>query len=586
MLRYSEYEQFPARLWSLCRVYNEAGYIVECERFLDADPSSLDWGYSRLLQQDAKGQGSVADGLTYLLSAAVQKELESIFCNSQATSLSVERKNYQDRRSCKHARVMSCARASRNSILQQFRHWRLERVAKRQRVVKQYRKMKFVNAQALAVMRNPECFPRAAGQLHWQQPKTKKQRQQLVHKGDKRRLAEIVDSQGDELRAEAKRLRDSAQAGLRRVSLFMPESNQEWLDWMKTHIAEFRGGMQTASEHRRSAYGRRLEPLPNLGEVPRLRPKQPTLSRWANKIKAARAGPFFLVKAEHCCLVVVASGVGNQCFGIQLQRCEDGQHMYLLNLETCFENCKDIQKIASEAALWDHGAVTEPEVYALTMELAILDGRIARFTVLEAELVRQSERQPASSSAGEELLDSESEHAVSEDESVASVVSKSCGSASDSDTGHADVAEDGQRDAAPNAEERAVAGTHVVWSCSYFTMANYRGKPDCKIILKDKWAVAAELGSNPRSKTLQIRNFDGREDGEPPVQTYIALKAWMLQRCVRQGWHRRNAERLEWFHRQEADLRADVEQASRGGLSAATVYALRQWCPAVLPGDL
>ena len=50
----------------------------------------------------------------------MQDELEGIFANALAHSLDVERKHAQDKKSAS-VKVMSVARASRNSILQRYR---------------------------------------------------------------------------------------------------------------------------------------------------------------------------------------------------------------------------------------------------------------------------------------------------------------------------------------------------------------------------------------------------------------------------------------------------------------------------------
>ncbi|CAK0800394.1 unnamed protein product [Prorocentrum cordatum] len=123
-MRFDEYQQFPGKLWTFTEKYNSGPHDAACQAFLHAPASSLDAGYSLPLQRGAWGRGSFAAALAFLQSQGVQDELARVFEESDATSMGVERKHHSDKRSQQRAKVMSVARASRNSVLQAFRTWR------------------------------------------------------------------------------------------------------------------------------------------------------------------------------------------------------------------------------------------------------------------------------------------------------------------------------------------------------------------------------------------------------------------------------------------------------------------------------
>ena len=62
----------------------------------------------------------MAEAISFMAGTQVQQELEDIFWNGSATSLDVERKHHQDRKSEAH-RVVSVQCASRNAILRRYR---------------------------------------------------------------------------------------------------------------------------------------------------------------------------------------------------------------------------------------------------------------------------------------------------------------------------------------------------------------------------------------------------------------------------------------------------------------------------------
>lgn len=295
-IRFAEYLRYPYALWRLCSAFNPTGYVDAAETFLDTAECDLDTGYSYFLKRDAVRSGSWADALAFLLTRDVQDELRQLFAHTEATSLPVERKNYADRRGLSKDKSMSAARASRNSILQQYRAWRLPRVREQKACKKIRKRLKHVNSQSLAVMRRPQDFPRAAGQLHWQPKRSNKARQQIVHAGNAQALQQYREDNRLELEAEARRVRAAALRQELISNSDLPCAADDWLVWMKKHTDFFHQVMQVASSDRQEILSKRLEPLPNVEQVSRVGPKLPVLPPWVHRLKSCKKGPFFLIR--------------------------------------------------------------------------------------------------------------------------------------------------------------------------------------------------------------------------------------------------------------------------------------------------
>ena len=140
--------------------------------------------------------------------------------------------------------------------------------------------------------------------------------------------------------------------------------------------------------------------------------------------------------------------------------------------------------------------------------------------------------------------------------------------------GDQDAVEDPQR----NPREAPLPpGSLTVWGNGYCTMLNDPRYPDCKISLKPRWCVDSELGSSQKSKTLTIRNFDA--DDNQPTNTYICLKAWLLQRCKKNSWHQRVPSRKSWY---DSEFRALQRECQNAHLSPAAIGKISEWLPEVL----
>ena len=125
LIRFDAFSRYPTSLWKLTKKYNQDFFGVAILDFLNTQERFLDAGYSLPLQRDAYrcGSGSVVDVVSFIMSAEVQDELTGILEKASASSLDVERKHNQDKRS-ETTKVSGCARASRNAIIRRYRTYR------------------------------------------------------------------------------------------------------------------------------------------------------------------------------------------------------------------------------------------------------------------------------------------------------------------------------------------------------------------------------------------------------------------------------------------------------------------------------
>ncbi len=192
VIRFSVYAEYPFRLCLLVKDWNPVRYAQEGLRFLDADAEALDTGFSKPFRQEAmrsclqghaqhkQGHAQLGDhgrrqlALDYLFSDRAQEELKAVFGSVLATSLDVERshnivKQASERMS---GTPLPLGLASRTHILQQYHIWRRPKLQQRADELKNLRKARFMNAQALAVREQHNILPKGTGQLHWEESST------------------------------------------------------------------------------------------------------------------------------------------------------------------------------------------------------------------------------------------------------------------------------------------------------------------------------------------------------------------------------------------------------------------------------
>ena len=239
LIRYNKYLEFPTRLWTLVAEYNPTGYIAAAEEFLYVGREDLDLGYSLPLQQAAWDGRTFAEALNYLISHPVQDELQGIFVYASASSLDAERRIHQARRT-ETNKVTTVARASRNNILQRYRSQRSLHLSEHLDMKKKMQKELYMNYRALAVRRCPSVLPRARGKLAWEQHVPQREQRRIIHDSNPEHV-ELLGYARVALQQEAAQRRQAAKIALSKSNeAVLPQTNQQWLDWLSEHDALFR----------------------------------------------------------------------------------------------------------------------------------------------------------------------------------------------------------------------------------------------------------------------------------------------------------------------------------------------------------
>eukprot|EP00973_Karenia_brevis_P046153 6396182-Karenia_brevis.AAC.1 len=276
----------------MCRAFRPDGYDDACEEFLSLHASKLDDGYSAPLQKEALAKGSYAASLAYLTSDSIQSELEGLFRNASASSLEVERKHQQDKRSEKQ-RISSMARFSRNSILQRYLIGRKRRTRWMLKEKKQISKDKFMSSRSLAVKRNPHLLSRPMGKRFGMEASSS----QWAYKAAEGQLEKYLQEHRESLEQEAADIRNHARQREKLLHSDVPHTNADWLAWLETNEEMFKDTLKNATSARRPL-SQRLVPLPGgLPEAPRLQPIHEKVPNppWIDKLRQLGDSGF-------CCL--------------------------------------------------------------------------------------------------------------------------------------------------------------------------------------------------------------------------------------------------------------------------------------------
>ena len=234
-IRFSEFHRFPTQLWTLTKVYNEAGFLHEAEIFLDRPSSDLDAGFSLPLQAEARRCGNLSAQLHFLANDATQRKILEVLQRSDCTSLDVERSNNQNRRCQKNDRIMSIARGSRNCILETFRSWRETQRCRTKSRKRECLKKRTMNVRALAIHKNPTFQKRGRGQLHWETGISAKARRRITHTGNEEALQQYISENFADLDSEAKTLRRHAVQELQALKDTWPVTHEDWMRWFFDH---------------------------------------------------------------------------------------------------------------------------------------------------------------------------------------------------------------------------------------------------------------------------------------------------------------------------------------------------------------
>lgn len=579
-MRLAQYKRYPCCLWKLTQKFNSEACVLEIERFLEAQLGDLDLGYSAQLQRDALAKGSLAASIRYLLSADIQEELVGIFEKASFTTLDVERKHYSSRRS-EGRKYLSVSRASRNSILSRYKVLRAKNLSKRIALSKAAKSARFMSASALAVKANPAWLARPAG-FHTS-----------AHEGNPEALKKYREEHGEELRARAKEVRQTAQKMLvasKDSGLGLPLSNASWLRWLEEHESDFRQCMRTATQTRRCLSHRlhpQAEAFPAACRVgPAVAPQQTPL--WVKKLVQCKSG-WFCLEGTGLKVVFFACALRGEAWALLLQRLQ-GQRFQLdisQNLGSAYapvQVCvgKLCGPVANEAPVYQLDLKVERIIPAKCIELEVVGAEPVIFLPKSRAAKKNTSEDEAS--IAEDDYDFHQDEDSDDAESLQSQVEEAAEiEQEEADTGKSD------EEAPFGTLERHAPGTHLVFNSGYFSLMNYAlrgGKSDCKILIAPRFCCDPPegLGSENKSKTCQIAQFD---QDHRPVRTYIVLRCWSLWRAQQGGgaWLQHSPARLRWYQKEESDIRTAIadlnEPAGTTGCPAADVK-IRQWAPQVL----
>ena len=167
--------------------------------------------------------------------------------------------------------------------------------------LRQIKRLKYSNVQALARHARPGLVPRPRGKLWNQNPDaTLADMRQSVHEGDQQALAAYIEEHHADLVAQQE-ANHAAAKELEAVSKTdIPYSNADWIEWLEAHDGRFQELLKTASATRRQ-FSQRLvasEPLPASA---RIHPKVDNagLPMWVRKMLHSDPG-FFALKYGAC----------------------------------------------------------------------------------------------------------------------------------------------------------------------------------------------------------------------------------------------------------------------------------------------
>ena len=208
--------------------------------------------------------------ISFLMSDAQQSEFVGIVENGSACSLDVERKHHQDRAS-ETQKVTGVARASRNSIMQQYRPRRRESAQRNDKLRQELGKLQYMNLRALAIKRNPHSFGRARGKLLWEADVSHEGMARTAVPGDEQALKKYVHDSLVELTEAVEKMKSDARISEVHRQSNIPYTNADWLTWIEEHDAEFRDRLSRATSERRR-FCKRLVTTSDLPTAVRLEP--------------------------------------------------------------------------------------------------------------------------------------------------------------------------------------------------------------------------------------------------------------------------------------------------------------------------
>ena len=324
--RFAVYQDYPARIWRLSQDFNKYGYILAVDDFLREAEEALDVGYSLPLRDEAMALGNDQAAKAFLTSSEVQAEIKAFIVEFSATSLDVERKHQQDKRSEKR-RVSTLPRVSRNSILQ--RYLLLQRTeVKRRATLAGGAELRHVGYRSLAWQERPDMHPRARGQLSNVLAHSAAARKDIVHAGDKDAFEAYVVDNRERLEEKARAVRASAMANdrLLRTDPSIPVTNAQWVRWLDSHGNDFQEAMKEGAGRQRKG-GLRVSGYLRMPEVARLGPRvhrSEELVAWVAKLRHQQGNLFLIAEdtgaGERCCHLVFVLTIHYEVWAFEFLR--------------------------------------------------------------------------------------------------------------------------------------------------------------------------------------------------------------------------------------------------------------------------
>ncbi len=519
--------------------------------------------------------------------------LRTTFTELVLTSLDVEREHNVVKQSAERqsGTPVSISHASRTHILQQYASYRREQQQRQRAVTRRSKRLKFMNAQALAVQEAAFLFPKGHGQLRWEKTRDAQARRKLRVAGDPAALREYLELHRPRLQVAAQRLRQTAVAEERELARagVWPTTPGEW----QALVAG--GALQpekrTHAVQQRRVVSARLQPNAALEAVaPRLLPAeewQAPYPQWVRLLSTGDEGHFFSVRRidENLAPVVlfVARTQPLHPWGMVIREApRELRHTAHFRLGVDDFNFQPVR----ELLYFPEGVVTEVHRLEVRM-LPAPDFGCFLLRCVAAHVVTPPPRRRRTPKEEEEVVDGSAEAFFAScacADSDRSVVSENEASEfstpSDSDS-HATDAEDADDEVlAP----RAPRGTHTIESTTYWTLTDNRNYPECRIRFQDYWLSAAGglgQGGISGSKTLSVRAHG--EPRESPEVTYTVLRAWALWRMRQSpGWLAARTCRQAFWDSELARLRSGLPHLT---LNPLAERRLREWAPEVLVGQ-
>ena len=588
-IRFDQYSHYPTRLWMLSKKYNPGSFGAGILSFLHTEDLELDGGYSKLLKEEAWARaGNVeADAVAYLMSHEVQSEIAGLLEVAAGSSLEVERKHNQDKRS-ETVKISSCGTASRNSIIRRYLVHRGRQVDTMDTTRRKHEAALRLNVRALAVRANPDWFPRARGRLRWEAEVTAEEQSAITHQGDLKAIDRYIADHREELEAELARVRHSARLR-HEASSAVPWSDDDWHRFLDENDDKFRNLLRGASDRRRAA-SQKVVASAGMEEAARVYPARSPSSGHCPAFSHLGAGLFCFVPEPQSKFVCYVATIGYTVFGMPLSSTGLGFEFDLRFAPPFHEAMKPLPHLF---AVWGIRDVASCMVHSLDWSIRRIEVDRVVFSITGAERVRKPAGVPATVPAPE-TEDAELDWAFDkvgrleeEDEDLASVCSSDESGASSSsgesdDEDHEDGSSEDDEGMPPAA--RKPAGTHVYYTNGYFTFIDNAGYNDIKCVALPRWCGKNHLGDKNRSKTVTPDNFG--DSRAAPTRARLVLRAWMLWKANTGDFASKRASRRRVFDAERDRLRADIIALSSAAQpttgNAAADKAIRQWAPLVL----